>query len=112
MAPQSPLAMRREAAWIYSQGGFGVYGSDLYFYSEEFDAAEHLAGLDTSRFGVSLLTGAYDYSARPEDSERVAALIPGARYATMPDLGHFPMIEHPERLLDYLRPELQRLEPR
>ncbi|AKQ54001.1 hydrolase [Bordetella hinzii] len=112
MAPHSPLAMRREAAWIYSQGGFGVYGSDLYFYSEEFDASEHLAGLDTSRFGVSLLTGAYDYSARPEDSQRVAALIPGARYATMPDLGHFPMIEHPARLLDYLRPELQRLEPR
>ncbi|MCD0503932.1 alpha/beta fold hydrolase [Bordetella petrii] len=112
MAPQSPLAMRREAAWIYSQGGFGTYANDLHFYSEEFDAPVHLAGLDGSRFGISLLTGAYDYSARPEDSQRVAQLIPGARYATMPDLGHFPMIENPARLLDYLRPELDRLETR
>lgn len=112
MAPQSPLAMRREAAWIYSQGGFGVYGSDLYFYSEDFDAPVHLAGLDSSRFAVSLLTGSYDYSARPEDSQRVAGLIPGARYRTMPDLGHFPMIENPALLLDYLRPELEHLETR
>ncbi|ARP89318.1 alpha/beta hydrolase [Bordetella genomosp. 9] len=112
MAPQSPLAMRREAAWIYSQGGFGVYASDLHFYSEDFDAPAHLAGLDASRFGICLMTGAYDYSARPEDSQRVAALIPGARYLTMPDLGHFPMIENPARLLDYLRPELERLEAR
>ena len=112
MAPQSPLSMRRAAAWIYSQGGFGVYANDLFFYSEDFDAPAHLAGLDTSRFGISLLTGAYDYSARPEDSQRVAQLIPGARYRTMPDLGHFPMIENPRLLLDYLRPELARLENR
>jgi len=112
MAPQSPLDSRREAAWIYSQGGFGVYASDLYFYSEDFDAGVHLAGLDGARIGVSLLTGAYDYSARPEDSQRVAALIPGARYATMPDLGHFPMTENPARLLDYLRPELDWLAAR
>ncbi|QIL74169.1 alpha/beta fold hydrolase (plasmid) [Diaphorobacter sp. HDW4B] len=111
MAPQSPLGMRREAAWIYSQGGFGMYEADLHFYSEDFDAPVHLAGLDTSQFEVSLFTGAYDYSARPEDSQRVAALIPGARYTTMPDMGHFPMIENPWRLLDYLRPELQRMEP-
>ena len=111
LAPQSPLAMRREAAWIYSQGGFGVYEADLHFYSEDFDAPVHLVGLDTSRFEISLLTGAYDYSAKPEDSQRVAALIPGARYATMPDLGHFPMIETPLRFLDYLQPELNRMEP-
>ena len=111
MAPQSPLGMRREAAWIYSQGGFGVYMGDLNFYSEDFDAPIHLAGLDTQRFQISLLTGGYDYSAKPEDSQRVAALIPGARYLTMPDLGHFPMIENPSRLLDYLRPELKRMEP-
>jgi len=109
MAPSSPLAARRDAAWIYSQGGFDVYANDLWFYSEDFDAAVHVAGLDTKAFGVSLLTGAYDYSASPEDSRRVAALIPGARFGVMPELGHFPMVENPQRLLDYLRPELEHI---
>jgi pimeloyl-ACP methyl ester carboxylesterase len=58
---------------------------------------------------VSLLTGAYDYSASPEDSRRVAARIPGARFAAMPELGHFPMVENPQRLLDYLKPELDHI---
>ena len=109
MAPLSPLEARRDAAWIYSQGGFNVYANDLWFYSEDFDAALHVTGLDTSAFGVSLLTGAYDYSASPEDSRRVAALIPGARFGVMPELGHFPMTENPRRLLEYLRPELEHI---
>ena len=25
----------------------------------------------------------------------------------MPELGHFPMVENPQRLLDYLKPELE-----
>lgn len=106
MGPSSTLQARREAAWIYAQGGFNVYANDLWFYSEDFDAGKHLSGLDTSTFGVSLLTGAYDYSASPEDSRRVAAMIPGARFTTMPDLGHFPMVENPQRLMHYLKPEL------
>lgn len=109
MGPAATLAARRDAAWIYAQGGFNVYANDLWFYSEDFDAAEHLTGLDTRRFGVSLLTGAYDYSASPEDSRRVAARIPGARFAAMPELGHFPMVENPQRLLDYLKPELDHI---
>jgi pimeloyl-ACP methyl ester carboxylesterase len=106
MSPFSPLSGRRSAAWIYSQGGFQVYSGDLVFYSEEFDAEIDLQGLDGKRTGVSLLTGSYDYSATPDDSRKVADLIPGARFTVMPDLGHFPMVEHPTRLLEYLKPEL------
>lgn len=109
MGPAATLDARRDAAWIYSQGGFNVYANDLWFYSEDFDAAEHLTGLDTRRFGVSLLTGAYDYSASPDDSRRVAARIPGARFTEMPELGHFPMVENPQRLMQYLKPELDHL---
>ncbi|RIJ03591.1 alpha/beta hydrolase [Achromobacter sp. K91] len=109
MGPAATLQARRDAAWIYSQGGFNVYANDLWFYSEDFDAARHLTGLNADAFGISLLTGAYDYSASPEDSRRVAALIPGARFQAMPELGHFPMVENPQRLLEYLRPELDRL---
>lgn len=106
MGPTAALSARREAAWIYSQAGFNVYANDLRFYSEDFDAEQHLEGLDARTFGISLLTGAYDYSASPDDTRRVAALIPGARFCEMPELGHFPMLEDPKRLLAYLRPEL------
>jgi pimeloyl-ACP methyl ester carboxylesterase len=107
MGPASPLRQRRAAAWIYSQGGFQVYAGDLTFYSEEFDAETDIRALHATSKPVPLLTGAYDYSASPEDSKRVADLVPGARFTEMPDLGHFPMIEHPDALLVYLRPVLQ-----
>ena len=106
MSPSSPLSGRRAAAWIYSQGGFQVYSGDLVFYSDEFDAAVDLVGIDGIAKGITLLTGSYDYSATPADSQKVAALIPGARFTLMPDIGHFPMIENPKRLIEYMKPEL------
>jgi pimeloyl-ACP methyl ester carboxylesterase len=109
MSPTSPLHQRRTAAWIYSQGGFQVYSGDLAFYSDEFDAEIDVKGLDGSDKPVWLLTGAYDYSATPADSKKVADLIPGARFMEMPDLGHFPMIENPDVLLAYLKPVMQEI---
>ena len=112
MSPTSPLHQRRAAAWIYSQGGFQVYSGDLAFYSDEFDAEIDIMGLDATSKPVYLLTGAYDYSATPEDSKRVAELIPGARFIEMPDLGHFPMIENPNVLLAYLKPVMREIRSR
>ena len=109
MSPVSSLFWRRVATWIYSQGGFGVYAGDLSFYSDEFDAGKDLEGLDGQHKSISILTGAYDYSATPADSARVAAMISGSRYVKMPDLGHFPMIENPSLLLKYLRIELNHI---
>lgn len=109
LSPSSPLFWRRVATWIYSQGGFGVYAGDLSFYSDEFNAEHDLKGLDGRRRVISLLTGSYDYSATPADSSRVAAMIPGARFTEIPDLGHFPMIENPSRLLPHLRAELDHI---
>lgn len=106
MSPVSPLALRRKAAWIYGQGGFDIYAGDLIFYSDDFDAETDLAGLSGEDKIITLLTGAYDYSASPADSSKVAALIPGARFTPMQDLGHFPMVENPSQLLDHLLPEL------
>jgi pimeloyl-ACP methyl ester carboxylesterase len=112
MSPTSPLHQRRIAAWVYSQGGFQVYSGDLAFYSDEFDAEIDVKGLDARDKPVYLLTGAYDYSATPADSKRVAGLIPGARFMAMPDLGHFPMIENPDVLLTYLKPVMREIRSR
>ncbi|WP_198083912.1 alpha/beta fold hydrolase [Variovorax sp. E3] len=106
LAPGSPLSHRRYAAWIYSQGGYGIYPGDLAFYSDDFDAERDVAGLDGRERPIELLTGSYDHSATPADSRAVARMIPGARFTEMPELGHFPMTENPAALLRHLHPAL------
>lgn len=102
MAPTSPEGYRRRAAWIYSQAAPGVYQADLGFYSLEFDGALTAPRVDAQRLPVALLSGRYDYSATPEDGARLAALMPGANQIVMPELGHFPMTEHPDLFARYL----------
>lgn len=102
MSPTSPEAWRRRAAWIYAQGGPGVYAGDLGFYSDEFDGHAIAAQIDTDRVPVHLLTGEYDYSATVEDGEALSHLISGATFRTMPGLGHFPMSENPDLFRGYL----------
>ena len=104
LSPHSPPAERRFATWIYSQAGPGVYEGDLGFYSDEFDASKHVDAIDTARTPLWLMTGDYDYSASPAESRRVADAIPGASFTEMSGLGHFPMTENPNRLLEYFRP--------
>lgn len=102
MAPSSPESYRRRASWIYSQGGPGVYQADLAFYSLEFDGAATARRIDAAALPVVLLSGAYDYSATPQDGAALAALMPGALQIVMPELGHFPMTEHPDLFAGYL----------
>jgi pimeloyl-ACP methyl ester carboxylesterase len=54
---------------------------------------------------VHLLTGEFDHTMVPI-SERAAAEIPGARLTIMRGLGHFPMSEDHDRLMEYLLPVL------
>lgn len=102
MAPTSPESYRRRAAWIYSQAAPGVYQADLGFYSREFDGAAVAPLIDARATPLALMSGAYDYSASPEHSERLAELTPGAHRVVMPELGHFPMTEHPDLFATYL----------
>lgn len=111
LSPNSPVARRNLARWIYSQSGPSVYDGDLHFYSDEFQANQHSAQINTDITPVWLLTGDYDYSASPADTRRIADEIPGATFVEMKGFGHFPMTEDPERLYDlYLHSILQTLE--
>jgi pimeloyl-ACP methyl ester carboxylesterase len=112
MSPFSPLESRRAAAWIYAQGAPGVYDGDLAFYSDEFDGEAVAKAIDGSRTPVVLMTGHYDFSATVADAQALAGWITPSRLVEMPELGHFPMTEHPETLLAYLLPELARLRER
>lgn len=109
MSPASPIEYRKQAEWIYAQGGPGVYSGDLKFYSDEFDG--HVIGpqIDAHKTSVQLLCGEYDYSATPEDGKALAALIPGSHVETMPRLGHFPMTENPDLFRTYFMDALKRI---
>ena len=108
MAPTSPEALRRETAWVYSQGAPAVFKGDLYYYSVDHDVRNTAATIDTGICSVDILNGEYDWSGTPTAGAELAAMIPGARYKTMPGLGHFPMSEHPEKFLAESRPVLAR----
>jgi pimeloyl-ACP methyl ester carboxylesterase len=56
---------------------------------------------------VHLLSGEYDYSGTVELGQEAHEAIAGSTFAAMDGLGHFPMSEDPERLVEHLRPVLQ-----
>lgn len=109
VGPDSPPVERWETLWHYMQGGPGVFKGDLYFYKIDGDIRDRLEQIDTRRCPLYLLTGEYDYSASPADSQEVARRVPGCELTIMQGLGHFPMSEHPERFLTYLLPVLDRI---
>lgn len=108
-SPKSPERERWETVWHYMQGGPGVFTGDLYFYQIHGDIRDRIAGIDTSKCPLYMLTGEYDYSASPKDTQAAAELIPGAKVTIMPGLGHFPMSEDPEGFLAHLKPVLSEI---
>ena len=109
MSPLSPQTELWETVWHYMQGGPGVFTGDLYFYLVEGDIRSRIGAIDTKVCPLYLLTGEYDYSASPRDSEAVAARVKGAKLTIMKGLGHFPMSENPAAFLGYLRPVLHEI---
>ena len=112
MSPLSPEAERWETVWHYMQGGPGVFTGDLYFYQVEGDIRGRIGEIDTKVCPLYCLTGEYDYSASPRDTEAAVARIPGATFTVMKGLGHFPMSENPDAFLGYLRPVLDEIRAR
>jgi pimeloyl-ACP methyl ester carboxylesterase len=109
MAPHSPEAARWETLWLYMQAGPGIFKGDLHFYRVDGDLRARVGEIDTRRCPLYLLTGEYDFSCTPEDTERTARQIPGAETTIMKELGHFPMSENPAQFRRYILPVLERI---
>jgi pimeloyl-ACP methyl ester carboxylesterase len=109
MAPQSPDETRHETLWMYKQSGPGVFKGDLYFYRVDGDLRAKVGGIDTGACPLYLLTGEYDFSCTPDDTERTAQKIAGAAVTIMRELGHFPMSENPRQFRRYLLPVLEKI---
>jgi pimeloyl-ACP methyl ester carboxylesterase len=109
IAPQSPATARHETLWMYKQGGPGVFKGDLYFYRVDGDLRGKVGAIDTGVCPLYLLTGEYDFSCTPADTERTAAQIKGAQVTVMRGLGHFPMSENPKQFRSYILPVLEKI---
>jgi pimeloyl-ACP methyl ester carboxylesterase len=109
MAPQSPDATRHETLWMYKQSGPGVFKGDLYFYRVDGDLRAKVGLIDAGACPLYLLTGEYDFSCTPEDTERTARKIAGAEVTIMRELGHFPMSENPAQFRRYILPVLEKI---
>jgi pimeloyl-ACP methyl ester carboxylesterase len=112
IAPQSPGETRWDTLWMYMMSGPGVFKGDLFFYRADGDFRDRVGEIDTTRCPLFLLTGEYDFSCTPADTERTAAKIKGARVTVMREIGHFPMSEHPAQFRRYLLPVLDEVRAR
>jgi pimeloyl-ACP methyl ester carboxylesterase len=112
MSPTSPENLRRETAWVYSQGAPPVFKGDLYYYSIDHDLTQTAERIDARKTALYLMTGEYDWASTPAMSAELAARIKGASYQTMTGLGHFPMSEDPARFREYIAPVLREIRDR
>ena len=104
-SPEAREAFRRETAWVYSQGGPGIFGGDLYYFSIEHNLIGKAHQIDTSKVGVHFLSGEYDPTARGP-GEALAAQIKGSTYDVVEGGSHFAMSDDYPRFRRHLKPVL------
>ena len=109
MAPSSPKAYRKETSFVYASGWPPVFLGDLYYYLSDFDLRNVASQIDTSRVGVHILSGEYDYSGTSELGREAHEAIAGSTWAEMKGVGHFPMSENPAAFIGYLKPVLEKI---
>ena len=111
-SPVAPEAYRRETAWVYSQGGPGIFAGDLYYYTYDHDLEGLASKIDTSKVGVHFLSGEFDPSAVPGPMSMMtlAQQIKGSTGAIIKGGSHFAMSDDYPRFREALLPVLKRIE--
>ncbi len=108
-SPQSPEKYVRETAFEYSQSAPQVFKGDLFYYFEDHNVANTAKLIDTSKVAMYLITGEYDPSPQPEETEILAKEIKGSKFVELKQLGHFGMSENYQLLRKYLLPILKEI---
>jgi pimeloyl-ACP methyl ester carboxylesterase len=109
MSPTSPERYRQETMQTYAAGWPAAFYGDLQYYLCDYDLQEKAQDIDTSKCGVTILCGEYDYSGSIEKGRAAHELISGSDFVEMKGIGHFPMSENPAVFLEYLIPVLKKI---
>ena len=91
--PYTTPNSRREVGWVYSAGGPGVFGGDLYYYYFDHNLTGKAQDIDTSKCMLYLLTGTYDPGTPPQTSQALADQVKGSKLIFMEGVGHYSMLE-------------------
>ena len=110
MSPTSPKAYRKETSFVYASGWPPAFLGDLYYYMEDYDLRGLAGEIDTTKVGVHILSGEYDYSGTAELGQAAHDAIAGSTWVEMQGVGHFPMSENPEAFIRYLKPILDSIQ--
>ena len=109
MSPTAPEAYRKETSQVYAAGWPAVFLGDLHYYRNDYDLRGKAQDIDTSKVGVHILNGDYDFSGAIELGQEAHQQIEGSTWSAMEGMGHFPMSEDPEQFLKYLLPVLDNI---
>jgi pimeloyl-ACP methyl ester carboxylesterase len=109
MSPTSPEAYRKETSLLYASGWPQAFAGDLNYYIADYDLSKEGANIDTSKVGVHILSGEYDFTGTWEKGLEAQAAIAGSTFTKMLDVGHFPMSENPDKFIGYLLPLLEKI---
>lgn len=108
-SPTSPDPYRKETTQLYSAGWPQAFMGDLHYYMADYDLRESATAIDTTRVGVHIMSGEYDYSATMEKGREAHESIVGSTFTEMLGVGHFPMSENPEAFMKHLMPLLEQI---
>jgi pimeloyl-ACP methyl ester carboxylesterase len=112
MGPESPEAFKRESAWLFAQAAPPVMLGDLFYVCTEHDLTSKAEKIRTDRTPLYLFNGEYDWVMPPAHGKELADRINGAKFAVMPGLGHFPMVENPPEFRKHIMPVLKEIKER
>ena len=108
-SPTSPTAYVKEISQVYSAGWPPVFLGDLWYYLVDYDIRDRAHEIDTSRCGVHILNGEYDYTGSVKKGRAAHQAIAGSTHTEMSGIGHFPMAENPDLFMNYLLPVLDQV---
>jgi pimeloyl-ACP methyl ester carboxylesterase len=108
-SPTSPEPYVKEVSQVYSAEWPPAFLGDVYYYMVDYDLRERAREIDTSRVGVHILNGEYDWTGTVEAGLEAHRAIAGSTHTEMAGIGHFPMQENPVLFAKYLEPVLAQI---
>lgn len=106
-SPTSPIPYVKEISHVYSAAWPPAFIGDLWYYMVDYDIREQASEIDTEQVQVHIMNGEYDYTGSITKGREAHKAIPGSTHRAMSDIGHFPMVENPDRFMHFLMPVLE-----